>query len=115
MFGAEQRFWPDLPDMQLCKSYEESVAETKYMYLNSGMWVGTRECCIEFFSKAQEFRKKPPFSDDPEFNKMLIKSDQTCFHFLFPKCHDFVKLDYRCSLFQNLSYIDPQDLIFVKI
>lgn len=94
VFSADKINWPN---MKVFKEFEDTLpgAESSdYRYLNGGVWIGRTEFCRRFFTEACETPLTPI---RPESEQGILKQ-------LFPRHHPRVKLDYTCSMFQNIGF-----------
>jgi hypothetical protein len=110
LFNAETKFYPDIPHpyYQENKKYQESIAQSKFCYLNAGAWIGRREFCREFWQACRDVRfwEIVDCSNPPK----LYSCDQSVIHAVFNKYWPNVMLDYWCSIFLNVSFVSADDV-----
>lgn len=113
VFNCEQYFYPDMPEpvIQGWKTYEQSIGSGRYRFLNAGAWIGEREFCLKFFEEVDKIRVYD-LCDCEKYQylkKDSIGCDQSSLHEAFQR-YPQVKLDYECSIFQNIARINEGDL-----
>lgn len=117
LFNCEKFFYPNFPEptLQRWRSFEMSVGQRPYQFLNAGMWIGETDFCQEFFQHADAVRVYDLFDCEPyEFlRKSSIGCDQSSLHHIFPHFHPRVSLDYRCEVFLNISNARKDELTWM--
>lgn len=95
VFSSDLMNWPNIPTF---KKFEDACAEgidTKFKYLNGGIFIGETEFCKAFFKQAVA---TPPIDLAPKSEQGILKQ---VFQEFYPK----VQLDYQCQLFQNIGFV----------
>lgn len=95
VFSADRMNWPPLSSF---RAYEDSLAAgsgSDFRYLNGGIWIGRSEFCREFVARVADVA---PIAEANDSEQGLLKQ-------LLPLYARQVKLDYRCSMFQNIGFI----------
>lgn len=90
LFNAEPNCFPAYSDRG---EIERSICPRtlgNWCFLNAGMWIGKRDFCIDFFSKA----KKINCTDE----QVVLKS-------IYLKMHPLVKIDYMQEIFRVMIYV----------
>lgn len=121
LFNSEVRFYPDIdePLFQGWRQYYEKICDTRYRYLNSGMWIAERKFGIEFFNEVKNYKVHELTNCEKHLNlnEASFGSDQCSTHHVFPQFYPYAKLDYKCEIFQNAANVGlDEDLrLLVKI
>jgi hypothetical protein len=114
LFNCEKHFYPNLsePILQGWKSFQKKVSESKYQFLNAGIWIGETNFCLEFFQRANQIRVYDLFDCEPyEYLKeSSIGCDQSSLHHIFSEYYPEVMLDYGCEIFFNISLPEEDEL-----
>ncbi len=100
LISADVINWPNLPKF---KKFEERCAEahnTPYKYINSGVWIGSRDTSLRFFEAAVNTDPVP----------QLASSEQGITKQVFQDFYPEVQLDYHCKVFQNIGFAPPNSL-----
>jgi hypothetical protein len=95
VFSADRMNWPPRREFEL---YENSLAapeQRDFRYLNGGMWIGRTGFCQQFFASVISME---PAIEAPESEQGILKQ-------LLPRYRDEVRLDHRCSMFQNIGFV----------
>lgn len=105
IFNGEKKFYPDLNISYFidCKKFQEETEIFYFKFLNSGVWIGERNFCIDFFEKCIEIKNRNPVSVE-EFDK-INNCDQSIVHYVYKYFYPQCSIDSRCIMFQNLSNI----------
>lgn len=115
LFNSEAKFYPDLPDpyYQDNKIYQESIAQSKFCYLNAGAWIGRREFCRKFWQTCRgvRFWEIVDCSNPPK----LYSCDQSVIHDVFKTYWPEVRLDYNCDVFLNVSFVSSDDVSILVV
>ena len=94
LFMAENSHYPnDVPT----RSFEESVSEAPFRYLNAGVCFGRRDRSLEHFEAALTLCGS---NDD-------WSCDQRALKMLYRERYPEIQLDSRCRVFQSLRGLDP--------
>lgn len=94
LFNAEKNFWP--PELRRLRRFEDRVGEKPFGYFNSGLWIGTRQTCLEAFRVAKQWSDRL---------KSRPTSDQMCWKYAYRDLYPAIKADYGCEIFQNLNRV----------
>lgn len=95
VFSADRMNWPPRRAFEL---YENALAAGEagdFRYLNGGLWIGRTDFCRRFFS---EVLTTQPVEEAVDSEQGLLKQ-------LLPRHSDKVRLDYRCTMFQNIGFV----------
>ena len=95
LFSADLMNWPNLPPF---KKFEDECVkdiDTKFKYLNGGIFIGKTDFCLDFFKEAVATE---PMPQAPTSEQGILKQ---VFQEFYPK----VQLDYKCQLFQNIGFV----------
>ena len=116
VFNAENDLWPQNPNTITDVWRKEQVAASTYgpfRFLNSGLWMGRREFCIEFFRACMN-ADILSLVNTHQLKAYSLDSDQTRAHYSFGKFPGQVKMDCECKLFQNLAFVTDSILEMVR-
>lgn len=107
LISAEKNFFPPIEPLNNYKYLEESQAVNKtWKYLNSGIWMGPTEICLEFFELCKKLHNSRPAYNDYAADR----SDQLIFHLAYEKMQQKVQLDYDCNVFQTVTFCNYETL-----
>ena len=79
------------------KEFEESVAKTRFRYLNAGLMIGETEFVRKMFNKAAEIMSK---------KKTEWYFDQEIFKRFYKKYYPQIQIDQECRIFQSLKRVN---------
>ena len=113
VYIGDPSFWP--PEFEDLKSKERRVPGargTAYPYLNAGALIGRTSFCLDLFSAAAEQAHPQLGIPRPPGNSGAGTSDddQSIMKRLYLMHHPRVQVDFRCQIFQPLTYQGPDVL-----
>jgi hypothetical protein len=117
LYIGDSSFWP--PELESLKLQEEAVPGaqgTRFPYLNAGALIGRTPFCRDLFNEAAELaRPQVGIPRAPGTSGAgTSDDDQSIMKRLYLAHHPRVQLDFRCQIFQPLTYQDRHVLRLVK-
>ncbi len=97
------------PMVEEWESFENTVGEGKFRYLNSGAYVGK----VDELKKILDYCVNVDINlavSEQKINEEAILSDQVIFKCAFLKFYPIMRIDYHCKIFQTISEF-PNEII----
>ncbi len=121
LFGAEKESAPgsrttrgitdaERQFIERIEDFERNTYVQPFRHLNAGCFIGRKEAIRELFTRALEIWKSSPLATVLGNGNHLVDDDQLILRELHRIHHPRVRIDHRCSVFQNLFAIKRSEL-----
>ena len=114
---GDSSFWPpELVDLKLQEELVPGARGTPFPYLNAGALIGRTASCRDLFDQAAELAARQvgiPRAPGTS-GAGTSDDDQSIMKRLYLAHHPSVQVDFRCQIFQPLTYQDTDVLQLVK-
>ena len=117
VYIGDSSFWPpEFEDLRLQEERIPGARQTRFPYLNAGALIGRTAFCRDLFDEAAEQAKRQigiPRAPGTS-GAGTSDDDQSIMKRIYLAHHPRVQLDFRCQLFQPLTYQDRDVLRVVQ-
>jgi len=117
VYIGDSSFWPpEFEDLRLQEELIEGARQTRFPYLNAGALIGRTPFCRDLFDEAAaQAERQIGIPRTPGTSGAgTSDDDQSIMKRLYLAHHPRVQLDFRCQMFQPLTYQDQDVLQLVK-
>lgn len=113
VFNAEIDFYPEWPVQYYreCKQHQRAASPGRFCYLNSGVWMGRRKFCLDFFSECAAVKLWTQV--DERYCPLIRNCEQSVIHGLYRR-HMNVGVDHGCVIVQNVAHLNDEVILNVK-
>ncbi|MEO0509790.1 MAG: glycosyltransferase domain-containing protein [Verrucomicrobiota bacterium] len=104
VFSSDLLSWPTVSEFTRFERQLPGAADTEFKYLNGGVWMGRTDFCREFWERAVQ---TPPVENRKDSEQGILRR-------VFQEFVPRVTMDYRCSMFQNIGFVEKPIFEFLS-